>query len=143
MTDTNKLKELLLELPEIKFAELIKSVESSVTTGWSQEIWSDSMISRDILQNTYDGCIESEIDVGKIKISTDNDQVRIWAPNEYNLEKLFYIGSVKSESKQILVGAHGEGVKKCFSDLARKGIFNHIIISSDTSLIFSVGKEVK
>ena len=102
MTDTNKLKELLLELPEIKFAELIKSVESSVTTGWSQEIWSDSMISRDILQNTYDGCIESEIDVGKIKISTDNDQVRIWAPNEYNLEKLFYIGSVKSASKQIL-----------------------------------------
>ena len=143
MTDTNKLKELLLELPEIKFAELIKSVESSVTTGWSQEIWSDSMISRDILQNTYDGCIESEIDVGKIKISTDNDQVRIWAPNEYNLEKLFYIGSVKSESKQILVGAHGEGVKKCFSDLARKGIFNPIIISSDTALIVSVGKEVK
>ena len=95
MIDLKKLEELLLELPEIQSAQHIKSVESSVTTGWSSEIWSDEMISRDILQNTYDGCIEAEIDVEKIKISTDNDQVKIFAPNEYNLEKLFYIGSVK------------------------------------------------
>lgn len=143
MIDLKKLEELLLELPEIQSAQHIKSVESSVTTGWSSEIWSDEMISRDILQNTYDGCIEAEIDVEKIKISTDNDQVKIFAPNEYNLEKLFYIGSVKSESKKNLVGAHGEGIKKCFSDLARKGIFNPIIISSDKALIVSVGKEVE
>ena len=97
MTDINKLKELLLELPEVKSAEHIKSVESAVTTAWSEEIWSHEMIARDTLQNMYDGCLEAKIEIDKIKITTNNDQIKVYAPNEYNLEKLYYIGSSKSE----------------------------------------------
>ena len=118
MSNINKLKELLLELPEIKSAEHIKSVESAVTTAWSEEIWNHDMIARDTLQNMYDGCIESKLEIEQIKITTDNDQIRVYAPNEYNLEKLYYIGSSKSEKDYRQIGAHGEGIKKCFSDLA-------------------------
>ena len=142
MENIKKLRDMLLELSEVKSAEHIKSVESAVTTAWSEEIWTPEMIARDTLQNVFDGCIEAKIDIGKIKISTDNDQIRVFAPNEYNLEKLYYIGSSKSEKDYRQIGAHGEGIKKCFSDLARMGIFNPILISSDKALIITVGKEI-
>ena len=77
MTDIKKLKELLLELPEIKSAEHIKSIESAVTTAWSEEIWSHDMIARDTIQNMYDGIIESKLEIEQIKITTDNDQIRV------------------------------------------------------------------
>ena len=65
-----------------------------------------------------------------------------FAPNEYSLEKLYYIGSVKSEKEVRQIGAHGEGIKKVFSDLARIGIFHPVLLSGDQALIVSVGKEV-
>ena len=40
MTDSiNRLKDLLLDLPEIKCAEHVKSVPSAVTTAWGEEVW--------------------------------------------------------------------------------------------------------
>ena len=142
MTDIKKFKDLLLEVPEITSAEHVKSVPSAITTSWSEEIWTEDMISRDTLQNFYDGCTENKLPISDIKISTDNDIVRIYAPNEFNLEKLYYIGSTKSESETPMIGAHGEGGKKVFSDLARMGVFNPILISGDKALIVSVGSEV-
>ena len=39
MTDSiNRLKDLLLDLPEIKCAEHVKSVPSAVTTAWGEEV---------------------------------------------------------------------------------------------------------
>ena len=35
----NKLKDLILELPEVKSIEHLKSVESAVTTSWGEEVW--------------------------------------------------------------------------------------------------------
>ena len=142
MTDINKFKDLLLEVPEIKSAEHINSVPSAITTSWSEEIWTEDMISRDTLQNFYDGCLENKLPITDIKISTNNDTVRIYAPNEFNLEKLYYIGSTKSESEVQFCGSHGEGGKKVFSDLARMGVFNPILISGDKALVVSVGNEV-
>ncbi len=142
MTDIKKLKELLLELPEIKSVEHVKSVESAVTTAWGEEVWDHYKLSRDCLQNMVDGCVESNIDIDKIKIKTENDQIKVFAPNEYSLEKLYYIGSTKSEKDVRQIGAHGEGIKKVFSDLARIGIFNPILLSGEQALIISVGKEV-
>ena len=142
MTDINKFKDLLLEVPEITSAEHINSVPSAITTSWSEEIWTEDMIARDTLQNFYDGCTENKLPISDIKISTDNDIVRIYAPNEFNLEKLYYIGSTKSESETPMIGAHGEGGKKVFSDLARMGVFNPILISGDKALIVSVGTEI-
>ena len=143
MTDSiNRLKDLLLDLPEIKCAEHVKSVPSAVTTAWGEEVWDHQKLSRDCLQNMVDGCVESNIEIDQIKISTDNDQIKVFAPNEYSLEKLYYIGSVKSEKEVRQIGAHGEGIKKVFSDLARIGIFHPILLSGDQALIVSVGKEV-
>ena len=99
MDNINKLKNMLLELPEIKSAEHIKSVESAVTTAWGEEIWDHEKLSRDTWQNMVDGCVESKIDIDQIKITTDNDQIQVYAPNEYSLEKLYYIGSTKSEKE--------------------------------------------
>ena len=97
MDNISKLKDMLLELPEIKSAQHIKSVESAVTTAWGEEAWDHQKLSRDCLQNAVDGCVESNIDIDKIKITTDNDQIKVFAPNEYSLEKLYYLGSTKSE----------------------------------------------
>ena len=142
MDNTTKLKNMLKELTEVKSAEHIKSVESAVTTAWGEEIWDHEKLSRDTLQNAVDGCVESKIDIDRIKITTDNDQIRVYAPNEYSLEKLYYIGSTKSEKEYRQIGAHGEGIKKVFSDLSRMGIFNPILLSGDKALIVTVGKEV-
>ena len=142
MTDIKKLRELLLELPEIKSAEHIKSVGSAATNQWGEVIWSEEMIARDSLQNFVDGAVEAKIDVNKIKISTDNDQIRVHAPNEYELEKLFYIGSNKQEMECSQIGSNGEGSVKLVADLSRMGIFNPIFISGDKALVISLGKEI-
>ena len=65
MTDVNKLKEILLELEEIKNVQFLKSVPSAVTTSWSEEIWTEDMIARDSIQNFYDGVIENNIEIDK------------------------------------------------------------------------------
>jgi len=142
MNNISKLKDLLLELKEVSQAEYIKSVESAVTTAWGEEVWDHDKLSRDCLQNMVDGCVEANIGIDKIKIKTEDDQIKVHAPNEYSLERLYYIGSTKSEKSYRQIGAHGEGIKKCFSDLARIGIFNPILLSGDKALIITVGKEV-
>ena len=141
MDNIKKLKGIILELNEVTEAEHIKSITSSVTTSWGEEIWDHEKISRDILQNARDGVVSAKMDINQIKISTDDDQIKVYAPNEYCLEKLYYIGSSKTEQDN-MIGAHGEGVKKCLSDMARMGITNPVIISADQCLIVSVGKEV-
>ena len=73
-------------------------------------------------------CVESNIEIDQIKISTDNDQIKVFAPNEYSLEKLYYIGSVKSEKEVRQIGAHGEGIKKVFSDLVDWNFSSCIIV---------------
>ena len=141
MDNIKKLKDIILELNEVTEAEHIKSITSSVTTSWGEEIWDHEKISRDILQNARDGVVSAKMDIDQIKISTDDDLIKVYAPNEYCLEKLYYIGSSKTEQDN-MIGAHGEGVKKCLSDMARMGITNPIMISGDQCLIVSVGKEV-
>ena len=39
MDNIKKLKDIILELNEVTEAEHIKSIESSVTTSWGEEIW--------------------------------------------------------------------------------------------------------
>ena len=65
----NKLKDLILELPEVKSIEHLKSVESAVTTSWGEEVWDHHKLSRDCLQNMVDGCVESNLDIDLIKLS--------------------------------------------------------------------------
>ena len=137
----DKYQELLEELPFIKSVKHIKSAESSVTTSWGAEPWTEDMISRDILQNFRDALVQAKKNVDQVKISTENDQISVYAPTEFSLAKLFFIGSQKSELDN-QIGVNGEGFKKCVSDLARQGIYNPINISGDEALIISVGNEV-
>ena len=46
----NKLKDLILELPEVKSIEHLKSVESAVTTTWGAQAWDHHKLSRDVFK---------------------------------------------------------------------------------------------
>ena len=48
MDNIKKLKDIILELNEVTEAEHIKSITSSVTTSWGEEVWDHEKISRDI-----------------------------------------------------------------------------------------------
>lgn len=56
----DKYQELLEELPFIKSVKHIKSAESSVTTSWGAEPWTEDMIARDILQNFRDALVQAK-----------------------------------------------------------------------------------
>ena len=105
--------ETLKDLPQIKHAKHLKSVTSSVTTNWGAEAWSPLQISLDCYQNFRDSCVSAKIDISNVKTEIKGDQISIYAPPEYNLEKLYYIGSQKSEEEN-QVGINGEGQKKSF-----------------------------
>ena len=66
MDNIKKLKDIILELNEVTEAEHIKSIESSVTTSWGEEIWDHEKISRDILQNARDGVVSAKMDIDQI-----------------------------------------------------------------------------
>ena len=136
----NQYKDLLLEIPGISKASYVKYMESAVTNSWGSEPWSEEMISRDILQNFRDSCVEAKIKIDKIKISFDNDIITVFSPTFFSLKKLFYIGSLKQESTEDLIGQNGEGAKKCYCDLYRRGIQNPINISGEDALIIGIGK---
>ena len=90
MNNIKKLKDIILELKEVNEVEHIKSIESSVTTSWGEETWNFEKISRDILQNARDGVVSAKMDIDQIKITTEDDQIKVYAPNEYSLEKYIW-----------------------------------------------------
>ena len=134
--------EMLKDLPQVKYAKHLKSVTSSVTTNWGAEAWSPLQISLDCYQNFRDSCVSAKIDISNVKTEIKGDQISIYAPPEYNLEKLYYIGSQKADEEN-QVGINGEGQKKVFSDLCRHSIYDPICISGSQALIVGVGDEVK
>ena len=80
MTDKDKkiiekYKNMLLDLPNVNKVEHAESKTSNITTGWGAEPWNEEMVSRDILANFYDGCIEAKLGIDNVKISTKNDQI--------------------------------------------------------------------
>ena len=82
-----------------------KTERSSVTTEWGVD-WDEDLIARDIMQNFYDANKEN---VDAIRVEVENDIVTISAPAQYNLERLFYLGSEKKGTEN--VGQYGEGFK--------------------------------
>ena len=130
MDNIKKLKDIILELNEVTEAEHIKSIESSVTTSWGEEVWDHEKISRDILQNARDGVVSAKMDIDQIKITTDNDLIKVYAPNEYSLEKLYYIGSSRNRTrkydwctwgrcKEVSIGYGKDGNNKSNNDFWR------------------------
>ena len=130
-------KNLLINIPGLKQADYIKTVESSVTTAWGVN-WSHDYIARDILQNFRDANLK-EID--KIEIQIQDDQILVSAKNSFDIRKLFYMGSNKAGDDET-IGEYGEGFKAACVSMFKLGINDPISISGDNAIIISVGKAV-
>ncbi len=82
----------------------IRTAESSVTTAWGVH-WNEMQIARDVLQNFYDA---NKDQLDKVEVTKDHSDVRIAAPAQFKLERLFYLGSEKTSDD---IGEYGEGFK--------------------------------
>lgn len=86
---------------------------SNITEGWGVE-WSDDEIARDLLQNFYDANRENP---DQVAVDASSPVVAVRAPIEYDLKKLYYLGSEKDPSTNI--GQYGEGFKAAALCLVR------------------------
>jgi hypothetical protein len=85
---------------------------SSVTTGWGVD-WDEMLIARDIMQSFYDANRKRLCD---IRVEEKDGVVSIWAPEAFNLERLFCLGSEKGAGD---IGHYGEGFKVAATCLLR------------------------
>ncbi len=90
----------------------VKTLRSAVTTAWGVD-WDEVYIARDIMQNFFDANRGS---LTQIHVEVVGKEVRITAPNPFNLERLFYLGSEKGDDD---VGQYGEGFKVAATCLLR------------------------
>lgn len=93
-------------LPERLFGpnSFVHTLKSAVTTAWGVA-WSEELIARDLMQNFFDANRER---LGEVRIRPDGRTVIIEAPTEFNLQRLFYLGSEKGDDD---IGHYGEGFK--------------------------------
>ena len=146
MTDKKlleKYKNMLLELPNVNKVEHVESKTSNITTDWSATGFTPFQIAREFGANFYDSCIENNLPVSNVKVSTKNDQIVMYSPKtKFSLKKLFYLGSKKLElDNSAVVGMHGEGFKLSCVSLARLSVYDPINISGQDALIVGIGKE--
>lgn len=82
----------------------IRTVESAVTTAWGVH-WNEMQIARDVLQNFYDA---NNNQLDRVEVTKHESDMRIYAPAQFKLERLFYLGSEKTSDD---IGQYGEGFK--------------------------------
>lgn len=92
--------------------EYEKSLTSAVTTSWGVE-WDEDMIARDIMQNFFDA---NKDRLSEVNVNVDGSLVTITAPTSFDLMRLFYLGSEKSDDD---IGQYGEGFKAAIMCLMR------------------------
>jgi len=80
--------------------------ESSVTLNWGVE-WDEQMIARDFLQNFRDANKDAIPNI-KIEENKQSEGIRIIGQNVFNLDNLYYLGSLKGDED---IGQYGEGFK--------------------------------
>ncbi len=81
-----------------------KTVQSAVTTAWGVD-WDADLVARDLLQNFFDA---DRHRVNEIKITIGRSEIRVSSPSDYNLERLYFLGSEKGSDD---IGKYGEGFK--------------------------------
>lgn len=104
---------------------------SAVTTAWGVD-WDETYIARDLMQNFFDAN-RSALD--KIIIRKIGNDVVISAPAEFNLERLFYLGSEKGAND---VGHYGEGFKVAATCLLRDHAVTPIAMSGHDVAVLRV-----
>jgi hypothetical protein len=95
-----------------KNLRLTKTLTSAVTTAWGAD-WDEIYIARDVMQNFFDSdrnCLN------EVRVVAEGKDVRITAAAAFNLDRLFYLGSEKSDDD---MGQYGEGFKVAATCLLR------------------------
>ncbi len=87
--------------------------------------WDENYIARDVMQNFFDANRER---LGKVKVLVEENTVEIIAPAEFELSRLFYLGSEKGGDD---VGQYGEGFKAAAVCLLRDHSIEPIVMSGD------------
>jgi hypothetical protein len=115
-----------------------KTLTSAVTTAWGVN-WDEVYIARDVMQNFFDAnhqCLD-EVKVAHFGSSQARRDVAISAPNPFNLERLFYLGSEKSDDD---IGQYGEGFKVAATCLLRDHNISPIAISGQDVVCLRVAE---
>ncbi len=93
-----------LESLGFRGANHLETLTSSVTTAWGVD-WPEDYIARDLMQNFFDA---NRKQLDRIEVLAKPGLVTIAAPSEFDLKRLYFLGSEKSEDD---VGQYGEGFK--------------------------------
>ena len=117
----------LKKLEELKIGgnlDYQETLTSAVTTAWGVE-WDEELIARDIMQNFFDA---NRGRLSDVDINVKGSQVTITAPTQFNLMRLFYLGSEKSGND---IGQYGEGFKAAVMCLMRDYRVEPVAISQN------------
>jgi hypothetical protein len=112
----------------------IQTLESSVTTAWGVK-WDEEWISRDITQNFFDANRDK---LDEILVEVEGTAVTISAPEEFDINRLFYLGSDKDDDN---IGEYGEGFKVAVTCLLRDQGVEPIAVTKDTVLYMRISDE--
>lgn len=119
-----------LSRPDLAFTE---AMTSAVTTAWGVK-WSEDYIARDLMQNFYDA---NRDQTDQIRVHTRDRDVWVTAPANFNLKRLFFLGSEKGGDD---IGQYGEGFKAAATCLLRDQGVKPIILSGDQVLTLNVSE---
>lgn len=114
-----------------------ESVPSAVTTGWGVS-WNEELTARDLMQNFRDAN-KSSLDL--VRTVTKHKSVAIFGPAEFNLKRLYFLGSEKSADAGD-IGAYGEGFKAACLALLRDFGAIPLVVSGGSAVHVRVGEEV-
>lgn len=111
-----------------------QTLTSSITTSWGVN-WDAEFIARDLMQNFYDANRQR---LDEVQVKVVGSDVVVTAPNEFNLSRLFYLGSEKDEDA---IGEYGEGFKAAAVCLLRDHAVAPVVISGGEAVRLSIRSE--
>lgn len=134
-----RVKDWLREsIPGIGTIRPTRALMSAVTLEWKVR-WSADMISRDLIQNFRDA---AKGNLRQVKISAPQPgRVVVFGREEFNVERLYYIGSEKSSAAGD-AGGFGEGFKAAAVALLRDFSTTPIVVSGSTGVVLTAAVEV-
>lgn len=110
-----------------------EALTSSVTTSWGVD-WNPDYIARDLIQNFFDA---NRGQVEEIKVTQGKSSVRINAPAEYDLKRLYFVGSEKGQDD---IGQYGEGFKVAAVCILRHHGTAILAASGKNAVVISLGE---
>lgn len=138
MLSEQQLAEIAAAGPQTGRWIFTESVPSAVTTGWGVA-WNEELTSRDLLQNFRDA---NQDRLSMVKATAKNRNVTLFGPAEFNLKRLYFLGSEKSADAGD-IGAYGEGFKAACLALLRDFNAVPVVVSGASAVHVRVGEAVE